>query len=139
MKNTLEQLSGEFIKILGGLELNGGCNFMAKNGIEVSQCKYDYKYDYTTGLSDGLIRVVLNRKYGVIDETGREVIPCKYDAISPFYKGLARVKLNGKQGYIDKHGNWYDKEPSVLPESINKITISDIRYMVNECVKQLIQ
>ena len=47
MKNTLEQLSGEFSKILGGLELNGGCNFMDKNGIEASQCKYDYKYDYT--------------------------------------------------------------------------------------------
>ena len=49
MKNTLEQLSGEFIKILGGLELNGWYNFMDKNGIEVSYGKYDY----TTGLSDG--------------------------------------------------------------------------------------
>ena len=39
MKNTLEQLSGEFSKILGGLELNGCYNFMDKNGIEVNYCK----------------------------------------------------------------------------------------------------
>ena len=44
-----------------------------------------------------------------------------------------------REYYINKYEKWYDKRQSVLPESINKITISDIRYMVNECVKQLIQ
>ena len=120
---------------LCAVRLNGKYGFIDTTGREICPCKYDW----VNAFSDGLSIVNLNGKYGFIDETGREVIPCKYDAISPFYKGLARVKLNGKQGYIDKHGNWYDKEPSVLPESINKITISDIRYMVNECVKQLIQ
>ena len=41
------------------------------------------------------------------------------------------------ENYINKYEKWYDKRQSVLPESINKITISDIRYMVNECVNRL--
>ena len=67
------------------------------------------------------------------------MISLKYEWADDFLGGLARVRINGSWGYIDKHEKWYDKKPSVLPESINKITISDIRYMVNECVKQLIQ
>ena len=82
MKNTLEQLSGEFIKILGGLELNGGCNIMAKNGIEVSYCKYFI----LQGLR-WIAKFVLNGKHGFIDETGREVILVSMMLYSPFYEG----------------------------------------------------
>ena len=91
------------------------------------------------GFSGGFAIVALNGKYGFIDKTGNEVISLKYEWAYDFLGGLAKVELNGSWGYIDKHEKWYDKKPSVLPESINKITISDIRYMVNECVKQLIQ
>ena len=90
------------------------------------------------GFSEGLAQVLLNGKWGYIDKTGKEVIPCKYDWAWQFYEGFAQVSTKGKWGYVDKQGNWYDEKPSALPESINRITISDIRYMVNECIKRLI-
>ena len=50
-------------------------------------------------------------KCGVIDKTGREIVPCKYDNMfNPiindlgFHEGVAQVELNGKYGYIDKTG-----------------------------------
>ena len=45
-----------------------------------------------------------NNKYGCIDKTGQEVIPCQYEEGFLFIDGLASVKLNGKYGYIDKTG-----------------------------------
>lgn len=49
-----------------------------------------------------------NAKYGFIDQTGKEVIPCKYDGASDFSEGLARVYLEdvpfGEYGFIDKTG-----------------------------------
>ena len=48
--------------------------------------------------------VELDYKWGVIDKSGKEVIPCKYDFIYDFCEGLAKVRLDGKYGYIDKSG-----------------------------------
>ena len=56
------------------------------------------------GFSEGLALIRLNGKYGFIDKSGTEVIPCKYDEAYSFYKGRAEVKLNGKQGYVNKSG-----------------------------------
>ena len=94
-------------------------------------------YKECDDFSEGLAVVKLNEKYGFIDKTGREVIPFKYDYIMDLKDGLVAVQLNGKWNYINKRGNWYNEKPSVLPESITKITISDIRYMVNECINRL--
>ena len=125
---------GKFKDGLAVVQLNRKYGYIDKAGREVCPCKYKDLMNF----SEGLCGVNLNGKYGFIDKTGREVIPCKYDWANAFSNGLARVQLNDKWGYIDKHGNWYDEKPSVLPESIIKITISDIRYMVNECIKKLI-
>ena len=119
---------------LASVRLNGKWGFVDTTGSEVIPCKYDYAY----GFFEGFAKVELDDKWGFIDTTGREVIPCIYNFVGSFEDGFALVRLNGKWGYIDKHGNWYDKRPSVLPESITKITISDIRYMVNECINRLI-
>lgn len=43
-------------------------------------------------------------KWGFVDKTGKEVVPCKYDAVTEFSESLARVSLNGKVGFIDKAG-----------------------------------
>ena len=61
-------------------------------------------YDYVAEYSEGLAWVRLNGKYGFIDKSGTEVIPCKYDYAYFFSEGLAEVKLNGKYGFIDKSG-----------------------------------
>ena len=124
----------DFFEGLARVQLNGKCGFIDKAGREVIPCKYNEAYSF----SEGLARVRLNRKWGCIDKTGREVIPCEYDYVFNFSGRLARAQLNNKWGYIDKQGNWYNEKPTILPESINKITVSDIRYMVNECINRLI-
>lgn len=45
-----------------------------------------------------------NGKYGFIDQTGKEVIPCIYDNVWDFSEGLAVVELDEKYGYIDQTG-----------------------------------
>ena len=129
------EIASGFSEGLARVQLNDKWGFVDKIGREVIPCKYENALSF----SEGLARVQLNGKWGFIDKTGNEVISLKYEWADDFLGGLARVRINGSWGYIDKHEKWYDKKPSVLPESINKITISDIRYMVNECVKQLIQ
>ena len=124
----------DFEEGLSRVKLNGKYGFIDKTGEEVIPCKYDLVTDFC----EGLALVKINKKWGFVDTTGKEICPIKYDVIEHFKEGLCAVCLNGKWGFIDKHGNWYDKMPSTLPESINKITISDIRYMVNECIKRLI-
>ena len=61
-------------------------------------------YEYVGEYSDGLAMVMLNYKYGFIDKSGTEIIPCKYDWAEGFSEGRAKVKLNGKQGYVNKSG-----------------------------------
>ena len=46
-----------------------------------------------------------NGKWGFIDKSGNEVVPCKYDWADSFSEGLASVILDGKYGSIDKSGN----------------------------------
>ncbi|MBR5334346.1 MAG: WG repeat-containing protein, partial [Alistipes sp.] len=62
------------------------------------------KYDWIGGFNDGLAKVKLNGKYGLIDKTGKEITPVKYGKIYDFREGLAGVELNGKYGFIDKTG-----------------------------------
>ena len=126
---------GAFGDGLMKIYLNGKWGGIDIYGKEVVPCKYDRICDF----QDELALVSLNGSWGFIDKTGKEVIPLKYDYASEFSAGIAATELYGNWGYIDKQGNWYmyNKTPSVLPESITKITISDIRYMVNECINRL--
>ena len=62
------------------------------------------KYNDDREFSEGLAGVELNGKWGFIDKTGKQVIPCKYDGVGSFEEGLALVSLNFKRGYIDKTG-----------------------------------
>jgi hypothetical protein len=69
-------------------------------------CKefYPVKY-YASWFYEGLT-AKFNGKWGLIDKTGKEVIPCKYDYVGRvFSEGLAYVELNGKWGYINTTGN----------------------------------
>ena len=62
------------------------------------------KYDCVCNFEEGLAAVCLNGKWGFIDKTGKEVIPCKYDNAWKFQDGLAKVELNGKYGFINPKG-----------------------------------
>ena len=66
----------------------------------------------------GPYNLMYGGKWGYIDKTGKEVVPCKYDFASSFSDGLAAVNIGavydwtmehssmygGKWGYIDKTG-----------------------------------
>ena len=63
------------------------------------------------GFDEGLANVELDGKYGFIDKSCKEVIPCKYDTVryrlresGYFSEGLAEVKLD------DFHWAWIDKK-----------------------------
>ena len=45
-------------------------------------------------------------KWGFVDLTGKEVIPCRYNRVGRFSEGLAAVDAEGKWGFIDKGGKW---------------------------------
>ena len=64
------------------------------------------KYDQLSLFSEGYAAVCKNGKWGYIDKTGQEVIPCKYAWANPFHEGLASVRFSYDSGYgfIDTTG-----------------------------------
>ena len=64
------------------------------------------KYDQLSLFSEGYAAVCKNGKWGYIDKTDQEVIPCKYEQANPFHEGLASVQISYDSGYgfIDKTG-----------------------------------
>ncbi len=64
------------------------------------------KYDQLSLFSEGYAAVCKNGKWGYIDKTGQEVIPCKYAWANPFHEGLASVRISYDSGYgfIDTTG-----------------------------------
>lgn len=61
------------------------------------------KYDNVEPLSDGMYKVVLAKKYGWNDQSGKQVIDPTYDYASSFVGGYAYARLNGKYGVINKN------------------------------------
>lgn len=65
-----------------------------------------YKYIDVGNFVDGLAYVKdVTEKFGYIDKTGEEVIPCIYDKAENFSGGLAVVTLNDKKGCINTSGD----------------------------------
>ena len=53
---------------------------------------------------NGFAEVMINGKWGFIDESGKEVVPLIYDYIESFENGFAEVMINDKWGFIDESG-----------------------------------
>jgi len=68
------------------------------------------QYSDISWFSDGYARVATGDewpfKWGIIDKTGKEIIPLIYDWIYGFYYGneLAEVELDGRYGLLNKSG-----------------------------------
>lgn len=67
-------------------------------------------YDYTNRFYNGYAVVKMNRLTGLVDMTGREVIPVEYEDVGdytsdPFRHGVISAVKDGKFGYLDKAGN----------------------------------
>jgi len=63
-------------------------------------------FDSASPFREEVAIVFSHKKAGVIDLTGKLVVPYKFKEAHDFYEGLAAVTLDGKKwGYIDKKGN----------------------------------
>ena len=90
--------SGRCVSFHGLLQTYIGLEFPS------SSICLERKYEWLSSFSEGLCAVRHDGKYGFIDKTGTEVIPCKYSAVNDFHEGQAAVQLNGKYGYVDTLG-----------------------------------
>lgn len=61
-----------------------------------------YDQIYPT-LDEYHFKVLKNGKYGFVDLSGKEVIPCVYDKANSFINGFVSVNKDGKWGCIDKN------------------------------------
>lgn len=63
------------------------------------------KYDgFSMGENPSTITVKSKDKWGVIDLTGKQLVPIKYDGPIYFSNGLARVETDKKYGFVDTTG-----------------------------------
>ena len=91
---------------------NGKYGYIDKTGKTIVPFKYSV--DCLNGMddfnfSDGFARVIMKNKggvckWGLVDNKGKEAIPCIYDYIGPFSEGFAAVEIHGKYGIINIDG-----------------------------------
>ena len=126
-----------FFEGLAPVRLNDKWGFIDKTGKEVVPVKYDKIVDRcgnirprTTGsntscgdvdkfFSDGLAPVSLNNKWGFIDKTGKEVIPCVYNEVANFSEGFVFVKTESGWGMVDKTGDEVIRCEYLSPRNAN--------------------
>ena len=80
---------------------------ISKNSLNRCMTDVIEKYSTIGKFNRGFAYVGKGDKWGLIDETGKEIIPCIYDSLYDldFTKYLlTRVKKDGKWGFIDKTG-----------------------------------
>ncbi len=103
----------------------------------VVSCKYDAAYDF----SDGLARVRLGKKYGMINAKGVEVMRPEYDAISECDNGALLVKTNGKYTFTDRAGKqlsgMYD-DAAIFSEGLAPVVINGKWGFINKQYKMAI-
>ena len=75
---------------------------MAVDGTILLYPQYDYDF---INFHEGLACVVRDKKYGYIDLSYQEVIPCQFDESGMFSDGLAWFRQGNRWGYIDHNGN----------------------------------
>lgn len=74
---------------------------MNEKGVEVVPVIYDGLPKF----KKGFFHVKLNKKNGLLDKQGKEVVPPIYDnAIYFDESGYAQVEINGLYGFVDKAG-----------------------------------
>ena len=78
-------------------------------GIDKKQNKLFEVFWFDNGpdyVSDGLFRIVKDKKIGYADENGNIVITPKFDCAFPFEKGIAKVSTNCQTESDGEHSMW---------------------------------
>jgi len=88
--------------------LVAGCGKKVDEDKTYEATMMEIKNNYITveGFKDSFARVYKDGKYGYIDSTGNEVVPCIYDSTnySGFADDMLAVKKDGLWGYVNKEG-----------------------------------
>ena len=84
------------------LFLGGYAALHAQQQVAISTL--DKKYDMIEPFYEGFACVKYNNLWGMIDQTGKEIVACKYQDLRGFSENLACCKRNDKWGFIDKNG-----------------------------------
>ncbi|EOH7341410.1 WG repeat-containing protein [Campylobacter coli] len=115
-KTILFNLENKFIKELDGSIGSSFCDgllrlnntdknsFIDKNA-NIVKINFPYDLDHRN-FHEGLIAVMVDKKMGFANISGKLIIDAKFDWVDDFSQGLAIVKFNGKFGAIDKKGNF---------------------------------
>jgi len=62
-------------------------------------------YNHVENFIDGFAKVRnIHNKYGYIDKTGQEIIPCEYDYLGNFSEELAVMRKDERKGFINRSG-----------------------------------
>ncbi|MCM1031339.1 MAG: WG repeat-containing protein [Oscillibacter sp.] len=102
------------------------------------------QYSFLSPFQDGLAVVQFEEKWGFIDKTGKQIIPCIYDYTSDkFSEGLAAVRIGEKRGFIDKKGKQvipciYDYTSDEFSEGLVAVRIGEKRGFIDKTGKQVI-
>ncbi len=88
--------------------------FVNKKDKWVIKPQFDNVEPHAVLKKDSLISVSQYRKWGVINNKGKQIIPFEYNNYIKFYEGLASACIyenwgNNKCGYIDEKNNWIIK------------------------------
>ena len=74
--------------------------FSIKRNQIIIPCEYDNVYSF----SEGLAKVILNGKYGMVNNLGTVIVPCEYDVVKKINGNLIVVKSNEKFGFFNTIG-----------------------------------
>ncbi|MGF1639161.1 MAG: WG repeat-containing protein [Cyclobacteriaceae bacterium] len=74
---------------------------------------------------DGLLKVKKDKYWGLINESGRELIFCKYDSIESMIDGRMIVHFYGEQGILNRDGLW-----DLLPQKSEVDLLPHNKYVV---------
>lgn len=78
------------------------------------------KYDYVSNTEYGVRRVSKEKKWGILDGDGKEILPLTYEYIYMFENGFSQVKWGSYYGIIDTKGKVIIKPEYVRIEQIDK-------------------
>jgi hypothetical protein len=79
----------------------GKYGLINRKGKQITACKYDE----IRAFQEGMARVRIGEKWGLVTVDGEEAIPVVYDIVHPFKFGVSEVVKEGKRMFIDKENN----------------------------------
>jgi len=76
----------------------------------ITEKEYDFARDQSIHPSNLTAYVSNDGKYGLVDMTGREILPCKYDAIGGETRGKRWMKIDGRWRVFDIRSRRFSDE-----------------------------